>query len=76
VAISTIFQKRWEAWNVATREARDSFRQELDKKQDLVHQKLINEEAPLRLALRDEVVENVIKVFPCIFSRVSLSIVC
>ena len=49
------------------------FREELKKRQDKVSQDLTNQEASLRRVLRDAVVDDVMKLFPCVFFRRCLS---
>jgi hypothetical protein len=68
VAISNVFPKQCEKLNAATTNIRDSFRQKLTKKQDQVHQEISKQEAALLPALRDKVVDDVMKFYPCVLS--------
>ena len=76
VAISGIFRQQCEEFNARTIDTRNSFHQELAKRQDQVRREVCRQEPSLRLALRDEVVNDVIKVFPCVMFRKSLNTAC
>lgn len=76
MGLSDIFSKQCKELKVATMNAHESFGQELAKRQDQVQTEVNNQEVSLRLALRDEVVGDVMKVFPCVFVHVFLSTVC
>src|SRR5260221_355943 len=56
--------------------SRRSFREEMEKRQEKICQELNGQESSLRRALRDEVVDDVTKLFPCVFIRNSPSTVC
>jgi hypothetical protein len=53
---------------------RNSSLQELAERQDRVCREICRQEASLRLALRDEVVDEVIKKFPCGIFRGSAAV--
>jgi hypothetical protein len=76
VAISDIFPLQCEEFKYATARTRDSFRQELSKKQDQVRREVNRQEFSLRFTLRDEVVNDVIRIFPCVIFRNSLNTAC
>lgn len=59
-----IFPDQCNDWNVAVTDTRQRFRQELTEKQDKVFRELERKEASLSRALRDEVVGDVLKLFP------------
>ena len=67
VAVSTIFPKQCEEWRTAMTDARRSFREEMTKKQDKVCQELNTQKYSLWRSLRDTVVDDVTKLFPCVF---------
>ena len=69
VALLTIFPKQCNEWRITTMDARRSFREEMTKRQDKVCQELSNQELSLRRALRDEVVDDVTKLFPYVIAR-------
>lgn len=69
MAISTIFLKQCDEWRVATADVRRSFREEMIKRQDKVCKELNGQEFSLRRVLRDAVVDDVTKLFPCVFFR-------
>jgi hypothetical protein len=58
---------------VAVKNTHDSFRQELIERQNKACEDILRQEASLQCALRDAVVEDVIKLFPWVFSRVLLN---
>ncbi|KAI9511011.1 hypothetical protein F5148DRAFT_1274479 [Russula earlei] len=69
VALSPIFPKQCEGWRAVTRDTREQFRQELIGKQETACKKLRFQEASLVSALRDAVVDDVIKIFPSKLER-------
>jgi len=76
VAISGIFSEECKKFNAAMRNTRDSFRQELAKRQVQVRREVYSQEMSLRFALRDEVVNDVMKSFPCVIFRNSPNTAC
>jgi hypothetical protein len=64
VALSDIFPEQCNDWNVAMMDTRQRFRQELTEKLDKVFRDLERQEASLNGVLRDEVVGDVMKLFP------------
>ena len=60
-------------WRAATEDSRESSREEMEKKQEKVCETLNNQEEKLRRALWDAVVDDVTKLFPCVFFRGSLN---
>jgi hypothetical protein len=58
------------------RYTRDLFRQELAKRWAQVRQEVYRQEMSLRFNLRDEVVDDVIKNFPCVIFRNALNTAC
>jgi hypothetical protein len=57
------------------RDTRNFFREELKERQEKLRQQLNGQEDPLRRALRDAVVNDVIKLFPCVLFHGSPSTV-
>ena len=76
VAISTMFPKQCDEWRVGTKNIRRSFREEITKRQDEVCQELNGQESSLRRALREAVVDDVTKLFPCVFILSSPGTIC
>lgn len=76
VAISGIFPQPCEEFNTKTTGTRNSFRQELARREDQVRREVCRQETSLRLALRDELVNDVIKMFPCVIFRDSMNTAC
>jgi len=64
VAISTIFPKQCNQWRIAVENARGYFHEETTKSQHNLSQELNDQEPSLRRALRDAVVDDVMKLFP------------
>jgi len=76
VAISNIFPEQCKAWHAAAEDSHKSSREEIMKSQEKVCQVLNSQEGILRRALLDAVVDDVTKLFPCVFLRGSLNTAC
>jgi len=63
-ALSNILPELCKEWNVAVKDTREYFRQELSKRQDKICQDLASQEDSLKHTLRYEVVGDVMKIFP------------
>jgi hypothetical protein len=61
---------------VATEDGYKSSHEEMIKRQEKVCQDLKNQEGKLRRTLRDAVVDDVAKLFPCVSFRDSLNTAC
>lgn len=68
--ISNTFPKQCDEWRSAT-DTRKSFREEMRKRQGKACQDFSSQEASLRRALLDAVVDDVMKLFPCVLSQLS-----
>ena len=64
VALSRIFPVQCNSWHAAMKTTRERFQKDLTEKQNKACEDLVHQEASLRRALRDAVVEDVIKRFP------------
>jgi hypothetical protein len=69
--ISDTFPKQCDEWRSATTDTRKSFQEEIRKKQGIAWQELSSQETSLRRALLDAVVDDVIKLFPCVHLQLS-----
>lgn len=69
--ISDILPKRCAEWRSATTDTRKSFQEEIRMKQEIACQELSSQETSLRRALLDAVVDDVIKLFPCVLLQPS-----
>ena len=69
--ISNTFPKQCDEWHSATTDTRKSFREEMRKRQGKACQDFSSQEASLRRALLDAVVDDVMKLFPCVLSQLS-----
>ena len=69
--ISNTFPKQCDEWRSATTDTRKSVREEMIKKQEKDCQDIISQETSLRRALLDAVVDDVVKLFPCVLSKLS-----
>jgi hypothetical protein len=63
VALGSIFPEQCSAWSVATKNVRETFREDLAERQNKARQDLVRQEPSLQHALRDAVVEHVMKLF-------------
>jgi hypothetical protein len=64
VALSNNFPEQCNEWHVAMMGTRKRFHQDLSERQDKVFRDLRCQEASLKRALRDEIVGDVMKLFP------------
>jgi hypothetical protein len=76
VALSSIFPEECNELRVAVMNTHEKFRQELTERQDKACEDTLREEASLQCALRDAVVEDVMKLFPWVLLCVLLNTVC
>ena len=76
VAISNIFPERCELWRAATEDSRKSSDEEMMKRQEKVCRVLKSQEGTLRRVLQDAVIDDVTKLFPCVFFCSSLNTAC
>ena len=67
--ISKTFPKRCDEWHSVTTDTRKSFREEMRKRQEKACQDLNSQEASLRRALLGAVLDDVLKLFPCVLSQ-------
>jgi hypothetical protein len=67
--ISNTFPKQCDEWRSATTDTRKSVREEMIKTQEEACQDIISQETFLRRALLDAVVDDVVKLFPCVLSE-------
>ena len=63
-ALVNIFPEQCIEWQVAVTDTRERFRQELSERRDKVSRDLHRQGASLKCALRDEIVGDVMKLFP------------
>jgi hypothetical protein len=59
-----MYPDQYNEWHAAVTDSREKFRQELSVRQDKVFRDLDRQEVPLTRALRDEVVGDVMGLFP------------
>lgn len=64
VALSRIFPGQCNTWHAAMKNTRERFQRDLTERQNKACKDLVHQEASLQRALRDVVVEDVIKRFP------------
>lgn len=64
VALSHNFREQCKAWSAEVKHTRERFRQGLSERQNKAYEDIRRQEASLRRALRDAVVEDVMKIFP------------
>jgi hypothetical protein len=69
--ISDSFPKQCDEWRSATTDTRKTFQDEMKKKQEMACQDLSSQETSLRRALLDAVIDDVIRLFPCVLSQLS-----
>jgi len=62
--LSNIFPGQCNDWRAATKNIRERFQRDLAERQNKAREGLVRQEASLRRALRDAVVEDVVKRFP------------
>ena len=73
VAISDILPEQCNTWNAAMKNIRERFEKDLTGRENRACEDLARQKASLLPALRDAVVEDVMKRFPCAFLRLTLT---
>ena len=73
VVLSDILPEQCNTWDAAMENIRERFEKDLTERQNKACDDLLSQEASLRCALRDAVVEDVMKRFPCVFLRLNLA---
>ena len=63
-AVEDIFPESCARWHTAKKEIRARCKQELAKKEDIVHQEIARRESSLRCALHEAITKDVLKHFP------------
>ena len=64
IALERLFPESCVRWRGAKKEISTRCKQELAKKEDTARQEIAREEGPLRRALRESVMKDVMKLFP------------
>ena len=74
VALSDILPEQCNTLHTAMKSTRERFEKDLTERKNRACEDLARQEASLRRALRDAVVEDVMKRFPCAFLRLTLKL--